>query len=249
MLFLEVDYDTKDEVKKLGAKWNPDVKKWYIEKQEDYNNFAHYILRDFENATIVKNYIYLVVTQQNCWKCKKKTNVIGFCIPERIEFYNTPLIEWQNGKFDTESEDYNFKKFFFSKEKFDIEDIFSYEILNLGNFSEKLLKLIQKEYNYKLKYSKSIGSSYYANCCEYCNALQGDNFLFDDKLSSPFYVTNKDMAKNLKFIKYNIKNDFLLYGYNPSMVIIAGYTVEDQIYNIETYSTFINSNIEIDDII
>ncbi len=27
------------------------------------------------------------------------------------------------------------------------------------------------------------------------------------------------------------------------------YTVEDQIYNIETYSTFINSNIEIDDII
>ena len=33
MLFLEVDYDIKDKVKRLGARWNPEIKKWYVEKE------------------------------------------------------------------------------------------------------------------------------------------------------------------------------------------------------------------------
>ena len=91
MLFLEVDYDIKDKVKRLGARWNPEIKKWYVEKKEDYKRFAQYILKNFEDAIVVKDYIYLVISKQQCWKCKKETEVIALCIPQRIEFRNLPL--------------------------------------------------------------------------------------------------------------------------------------------------------------
>ncbi|MEE0732772.1 MAG: DUF5710 domain-containing protein [Acutalibacteraceae bacterium] len=29
-LYLEVPYSEKDEAKKLGARWNPKVKKWFV---------------------------------------------------------------------------------------------------------------------------------------------------------------------------------------------------------------------------
>ena len=41
MLILNVPFNEKDEVKKLGARWNPDIKKWYIHKREDYYKFAN----------------------------------------------------------------------------------------------------------------------------------------------------------------------------------------------------------------
>lgn len=33
MLFLEVDYDIKDKVKRLGARWNPEIKKMVCRKE------------------------------------------------------------------------------------------------------------------------------------------------------------------------------------------------------------------------
>ena len=35
-LILNVPYKEKDEAKALGAKWNPQLKKWYVEKRMDY---------------------------------------------------------------------------------------------------------------------------------------------------------------------------------------------------------------------
>lgn len=198
MLFLEVDYDIKDKVKRLGARWNPEIKKWYVEKKEDYKRFAQYILKNFEDAIVVKDYIYLVISKQQCWKCKKETEVIALCIPQRIEFRNLPLYRWEDGEFDIESEEYNYKKFEFSEDKFDIEDTFSYEIISLGNISEKILDLIKERYNYKLKYSHTTKRKEYANCCQHCDSLQGNYFLFDE-VDSPFNIMNREMAKKLTF--------------------------------------------------
>ena len=44
MLILNVPFNEKDEVKKLGARWNPDIKKWYIHKREDYYKFAKWMI-------------------------------------------------------------------------------------------------------------------------------------------------------------------------------------------------------------
>lgn len=40
MFILNVLYHEKDEAKILGARWNPEIKKWYIKNKEDYYNFA-----------------------------------------------------------------------------------------------------------------------------------------------------------------------------------------------------------------
>lgn len=45
VLFLDVPYKEKDEAKLLGARWNPEMKKWYVEKRFDYPKFAKWILK------------------------------------------------------------------------------------------------------------------------------------------------------------------------------------------------------------
>lgn len=248
MLFLEVDYDIKDKVKKLGAKWNPVVKKWYVEKKEDYNKFAHYIVKNYEDAIVVKDYIYLVISERSCWKCGKETKVIGLCIPKRTNYINSPLFKWDNGEFDEESDEYNYKKFNFPAEEFEIEDVTDYEIISLGNISTKLLKIVEDKYNYKLKYSKTTKTKEYSNCCQHCDSLQGNYFLFNE-LDSPFIVTSTEMARNLTFVKFKLKNDFILYGYEPGMLFLSDYTEEEKNNDIEKFSTFVDSRMEIDDIV
>lgn len=39
MLYLDIPYKLKDHVKKMGAKWNPTIKKWYVEKKETISIF------------------------------------------------------------------------------------------------------------------------------------------------------------------------------------------------------------------
>ena len=38
-IFLEVSFKDKDRVKNLGAKWDKDLKKWYITEEDSLNDF------------------------------------------------------------------------------------------------------------------------------------------------------------------------------------------------------------------
>lgn len=73
-LFLDVPYAEKDEAKKLGAKWNPKVKKWYTDSpREEYVKFSKWFLKDTDDVFIATENIFLVEGQQKCWKCKNIT--------------------------------------------------------------------------------------------------------------------------------------------------------------------------------
>ena len=37
MLILNVPYREKDDAKALGAKWDPNIKKWYVRNKKDAN--------------------------------------------------------------------------------------------------------------------------------------------------------------------------------------------------------------------
>ena len=52
-LLLNVPYAEKDEAKALGAKWNPELKKWYVENRKDYYKFKKWILGDGEEVYIL----------------------------------------------------------------------------------------------------------------------------------------------------------------------------------------------------
>ena len=42
-LLLHVSYEEKDIVKKLGAWWNPEIKRWYVRDKKDYPKFRKWI--------------------------------------------------------------------------------------------------------------------------------------------------------------------------------------------------------------
>jgi hypothetical protein len=45
-IVLEVPYKEKDEVKMLGARWDPQIKKWYIPADQNPKLFARWIMDD-----------------------------------------------------------------------------------------------------------------------------------------------------------------------------------------------------------
>jgi len=62
------------------------------------------------------------------------------------------------------------------------------------------------------KYSKMAGSSYWANCCPYCNSIQGDFFLHAEP-EGPFFGLNEVKDDKVSFDK-DMKRIAYLWDYN-----------------------------------
>lgn len=187
-LYLNVPYKEKDEVKSLGAKWNPKVKKWYIDiHPEEYTKFSKWILRDTNDAIIATEYIYVIEGKQNCWKCGNLTKIIGLGIGEFIHIYR---------EIDDPQDEL-------------VEDYVDFgEVLHLAWVSNeddippKLLRYLKENYSIKTGYSKTIGGKCFANHCDCCGALQGNWFLFDEP-DSPLSscVDGKEIVERMSKLK------------------------------------------------
>jgi hypothetical protein len=107
----------------------------------------------------------IIEAKRQCWKCKKNTKVIT------LRFYsNISNIELYKNK-----------------------PAVKYFIRELNH---ELLTLIQSKYPFfKQKYGKSINDTYIANCCNYCDGIQGDFFLHEE-IDSPFLDSYKMKCKN-----------------------------------------------------
>lgn len=68
---------------------------------------------------------------------------------------------------------------------------------------------IQKKYNYKLRYSKTTKTSSICNCCEHCDVLQGDFYLFNE-VDSPFFIYLPEDVKKLKIYKISLEYDLIV---------------------------------------
>lgn len=90
-LILKVPYEEKDEAKVLGAKWNPQLKKWYVEKRKDYHKFIKWILGDKEQVYILCDYFYIVEGLHTCFKCRNLTQVIGYGVKKYFDVCNPEL--------------------------------------------------------------------------------------------------------------------------------------------------------------
>lgn len=95
----------------------------------------------------------------------------------------------------------------------------------------KILKYVQENYNYKLRYSKTVESSYYANCCQNCDVLQGDFFLFSE-VDSPFWIEDEEAARKLKLYKIRLEYDILVdnvevgFGSNDYLIKVYGKIID-----------------------
>ncbi|MGF0040278.1 DUF5710 domain-containing protein [Peptoniphilaceae bacterium SGI.131] len=182
MLFLNVPYNEKDDVKYLGAKWNPDIKKWYVEEKEDYHKFLKWIMA--QGNMVIIDSIYVVEGLHKCFKCGNYTRVIGFGIDNHFSTNSSP-------------EDY---------------DIYQEDIHIVGSINpipKKLLTFLQKKYNYKERYSYTTNTNNISNCCDHCDILQGDFFIYNE-VDSPFFIHSKDEVEKLIIYKIKLKNDLIV---------------------------------------
>lgn len=218
MLLLNVPYEEKDEAKSLGAKWNPEFKKWYIQNTEDCGKFMKWIwkdYKDYEELYILKDHLYIAEGIRICNKCKKATRVIGLGIDKYYQVYD-------------ENEDYNFSAHLCEDDDIEISPI-------TEDLPKQILDYCMNNWNFKKTFSKTIRSSYLANCCDNCNSLQGNHFLFSE-VDSPFVFFDVNKAKNLKLheikFKYDIPVRYYEEAYDSSAPLIRQYSKFDFLFEV-----------------
>lgn len=211
-LFLNVPFEEKDKAKVLGARWDPDCKKWYITDRNKYHLFRKWV----NDSIIVLDHFYILEGEKACFRCGKEIPVIGFALENYLYFLDCeqdvfPDYEWHIGEI-------NIASFIYS-------------------LPEKLLAYLKERYNYYYSYSKFAEGSYYANHCRFCNVLQGNFYLFEE-VDSPFFIEDAEVAKKLKLHKILLSNDIAInadMGWGSNDYLIKNYAKVDTFGNFGDY--------------
>lgn len=182
-LLLNVPYAEKDEAKSMGARWNPELKKWYVADKKDYHKFTKWY-KDKNANLIVMDHLYIVVGKQNCFKCKKQTNVVSFA----SDLYFSIDDEY----FELFDEDINF-------------------ISDVEGIPEPLLDYLNDNFKFYNGYSKFAQASYLGNHCNHCGVLQGDFYLHHEP-DSPFFIDSAEKVKELRILRVKLPFDLQISG-------------------------------------
>lgn len=189
-IYLNVPYSEKEQVKELGARWDPDIKKWYYKGLvRDYIKFAKWISDD-EEITIAFEHIYIVERVRTCYKCGKQTRVIGLALGEHLVVYRDDDGTY---KCDCFEDVYEFPSLYVTWE------------LCERDIPPVLLEYLKSKYNVHVGKSR-IGGTYFANHCEHCDAIQGSNYLMEENIEL-FNQTDKDIEELKKYTIYDIGID------------------------------------------
>lgn len=152
----------------LGAKHHKLLNKWYFNGNPfEIDKFAKWILED-KNEVFIVNSIYILEGKRTCYRCGQETAIIGLGISDFIHLY----YDENTNQLNSNSEISN-----------------STPIIHLAwvdkedDIPPTLLRYIKMHYPVRKGFS-SISGETFANHCEYCGSLQGNNYIFDE-IDSP----------------------------------------------------------------
>ena len=182
-LKINVPYSDKDIAKSKGAFWDVEQKTWFVPDHKDINDFQQWINKS-KVSVIIKSPVSIALNSSDCYKCANKTAVISLA-SNNFYYLNTD-----------ENED---EKWF----RADGWSFFSMPVFIENELVGKINKLFP---NYKIAYSKTAESSYWANLCENCGALQGDFFLHSEP-GGAFFPLEIEEYEQLTFITVPSKFD------------------------------------------
>src|SRR5690606_5184753 len=134
-LYLNVPYKEKDEAKVLGARWDPERKEWYTSNTNNYHFFRKWYYNPSADA-VLYDYIYILMANRTCFRCKKQTQVIALASNDTTLIYENNIKHYNN-------------------------DIQLFRCI--GYLSEILSSFLKDKFNFYYSYSKFTKSYYYGN--------------------------------------------------------------------------------------
>jgi hypothetical protein len=166
-VFLDVPYSEKDEVKRLGARWNPAERKWYVPEGRSLEPFTKWLPKPNEGSGLqISAPIYLVESSSICWSCGSETPVIALAV-DRL--YGVSA---------------------------DSEEKCLLLLSSIENLPGELAKLLEQRYAFfRKRYSKTAGVRYFMNHCS-CGAPLGDFFLHSEP-GGAFFPTSVEEVENI----------------------------------------------------
>lgn len=202
MLLLDVPYNEKDEAKALGARWDPELKKWYVQNERNYYKFTKWIFK--EGCSVACKNLYIVEAKRKCYKCGYETTVVSLAADDYWTFdgledvlEGRTTVDVSNGFGPEEADDCCHYADFFV-------------LLGLTeNIPTALLNYMLDKYNIRNKFSNTTKKKSLSNLCERCNALHGNWYLFQE-VDSPFWIYDRQDIKKLKFYRIPLKYDLIL---------------------------------------
>lgn len=219
-IYLRVPYSEKEAAKAQGARWDPELKKWYYEGPvKQFPKLGRWILPpDQEEILIAYEHLFLIEGKRTCYRCGKQTTVVGIGVG-----LHSKLIE-DGGRYLIDDPD-------------DCPEMG--EEIHLAWFDQEekipplLRNYLKEHYPVKTAYSKVVGSCF-ANCCQHCGSLQGNNYLFQEAESPLSTETpeKRELIRRMRQLKlYTIYIDEAL-----PLDLDLGYCGNDWAY--EQYAKF-----------
>ncbi len=172
---LQVPFSEKEAARRLGARWDPRLKVWYVPAGVDAEPLRKWIPVP-EPPNIRAGSYLLAESTRECWRCSRQTRVFALMLPAGHEVLDgeddLACDEWQVAEEPT---------------------VLSY----IGHLADPIpARLRALAPDYRLDFSQMTGDFYWMSHCEHCAAKQGD-FETIEEYDSPFNPATPDHAAEI----------------------------------------------------
>lgn len=185
---LNVPFAQKEEAKKLGARWNPERKKWFVPEGVSEMPFKRWIenvpkpsARPATQTMFAP--LWLMTSKESCYRCHK--NSVVFAITSQaIEDYDIG-----------DENDVHYQMHRTDKNHY-------VSISNLEHVDERIGQYLARAVpNYRIDYSKTQNARVYMNHCEHCQTKLGDFYMHNEP-GGAFYPDSYEDAQKMKQIVF-----------------------------------------------
>lgn len=203
---LAVPFAEKDEAKRLGAKWNPERKVWFVPAGLDTAPFIRWFPQPPKvpapkPVQMIHAPVWLLTSTDRCYRCGKETPVFALSAQMLVDFEH-----------DDDGEIYY--QHITTRQHGHIS-LYNLEMLDVQVAS--LLKQLAP--NFRPDHSKTQAKRVYMNHCQHCAAKLGDHFMHREPGGAfcPSSANARDVLDQMKTTlldhgEYKLKGAFGLLG-------------------------------------
>ena len=175
---LRVPLAEKEEAKRLGARWDPSEKLWYVPDGVYAAPLRKWVPVPEEPNVRASSY-FLATTTRGCWRCEAATQVFGFALPsghEVLYVADDPADDcWEVAEEPT---------------------VLSY----VTDVADPIVARLRRATpDYRLDFSQTTRGFYWMNHCEQCGAKLGDEYTFN-VYGGVFRPTTSDAASAITLV-------------------------------------------------